>query len=67
MIWTQDKPSFNGKYYTIKEAMTEPKPIQKPHPPIIVGSVKAGKLMCRVAAKYANSFNFFDRNTFWGI
>jgi len=34
MLWTKDKPTFKGKYYSIKEAGNEPKPLQKPHPPI---------------------------------
>ena len=31
-MWTQEKASYEGKYYRIKEAVCEPKPMQKPHP-----------------------------------
>ena len=36
-IWTEAKPSFNGDYVKFGPMMTWPKPVQKPHPPIIVG------------------------------
>ena len=38
-LWQGNNVSFSGKYYTLSEANLEPKPIQKPHPPIIVGGV----------------------------
>ncbi|MFX1553563.1 MAG: LLM class flavin-dependent oxidoreductase, partial [Promethearchaeota archaeon] len=36
-LWTEDNVSFNGEYYRIKNATLEPKPIQKPYPPIWIG------------------------------
>jgi alkanesulfonate monooxygenase SsuD/methylene tetrahydromethanopterin reductase-like flavin-dependent oxidoreductase (luciferase family) len=51
-MWTEDAPSFEGKYYTIKNAICEPKPIQKPHPPIWIGGSK-DRIMTLVA-KYAD-------------
>ena len=36
-LWTQDAPSFNGKYYTLATVNFLPKPAQKPHPPILIG------------------------------
>jgi alkanesulfonate monooxygenase SsuD/methylene tetrahydromethanopterin reductase-like flavin-dependent oxidoreductase (luciferase family) len=33
------RASFEGKYYTIKDAICNPKPIQKPHPLIMVGGL----------------------------
>jgi probable F420-dependent oxidoreductase len=36
-IWTQTKPSFEGKYVKFPPMMAWPKPVQKPHPPVIVG------------------------------
>lgn len=41
-LWTENRPSFQGKYYTLKEAIMFPKPVQKPHPPIWVGAGAAG-------------------------
>jgi len=36
-IWTQDKPKFAGEFVKFDEIYQWPKPVQKPHPPIIVG------------------------------
>jgi alkanesulfonate monooxygenase SsuD/methylene tetrahydromethanopterin reductase-like flavin-dependent oxidoreductase (luciferase family) len=36
-MWTEKKASFEGNYYTIKEAICNPKPIHKPYPVIMVG------------------------------
>ncbi|MDB5373463.1 MAG: class F420-dependent oxidoreductase [Belnapia sp.] len=36
-IWTQSKPEYHGEFVDFKPMMTWPKPLQKPHPPIIVG------------------------------
>lgn len=47
-IWTQDKPVFHGKYVHIDGLLTDPKPLQKPHPPIWVGG-ESGPSMRRAA------------------
>src|SRR5215471_16356732 len=36
-IWTQSKPKYSGEFVKFDEMMQWPKPVQKPHPPIIVG------------------------------
>jgi probable F420-dependent oxidoreductase len=36
-IWTQTKPAYDGKFQSFEPMMTWPKPVQKPHPPILVG------------------------------
>jgi hypothetical protein len=36
-LWTQDSPSFQGKYISFKDVAFEPKPVQKPHLPIWMG------------------------------
>jgi probable F420-dependent oxidoreductase len=36
-IWTKSKPEYNGKFVNFPPMMTWPKPVQKPHPPVIVG------------------------------
>jgi probable F420-dependent oxidoreductase len=33
-LWTRDDPRFSGKYYQLGEVALDPKPVQKPHPPI---------------------------------
>lgn len=34
MLWTEERANFEGKYFRIRGAINEPKPLQKPHPPI---------------------------------
>jgi len=36
-IWTETKPEFKGEFQSFEPMMTWPKPVQKPHPPILVG------------------------------
>jgi len=36
-LWTQDDPNFQGKYYQVSGVGFEPKPVQRPHPPIWIG------------------------------
>src|SRR5574340_294210 len=54
-MWQNQKSSFKGKHYSIKNAICNPKPVQKPHPPIMVGG--AGKKLMKVAAKHATRYN----------
>ena len=37
-IWTQEKASYAGEFINFEEIISNPKPVQKPHPPIILGS-----------------------------
>jgi probable F420-dependent oxidoreductase len=37
VIWTTSKPEYRGEFVTFPPMMTWPKPVQKPHPPVIVG------------------------------
>jgi probable F420-dependent oxidoreductase len=41
-LWTEDNPSFAGKYFRFSEIGFAPKPVQKPHPPIWVGGDSPG-------------------------
>jgi len=54
-LWTQDEVTFSGKYYQLDRAVSLPKPVQKPHPPILVGG--EGEKMLRIIAKHANAWN----------
>lgn len=54
-MWKNDKSSFQGKHYSIKNAVCNPKPIQKPHPPIMVGG--AGSKLMEVVARHATRYN----------
>ncbi len=47
-IWTQERPVFHGKYTNLEGLLVDPKPVQKPHPPIWVGG-ESGPSMRRAA------------------
>jgi len=55
-MWTEDKASFSGNHYRIKDAYCNPKPIQKPHPSITIGG-SGEKHLLRVVAQHADSWN----------
>lgn len=55
-MWTEEKASFQGKYYAIEEAFCNPKPIQEPYPPIWIGG-SGEKHMLRVVAEFADVWN----------
>ena len=56
-MWTEEKTSYKGKHYKINEAICEPKPLQKPHPPITIGG-SGEKLTLKVTAQYADRYDF---------
>jgi probable F420-dependent oxidoreductase len=51
-IWTKHKPEYHGEIVDFPPMMTRPKPVQKPHPPIIVGG--AFRFAARRAIRYGN-------------
>src|SRR5918996_120352 len=58
-MWTEEpSASFEGKYYQIHNAYCNPKPIQKPTPPILVGG-SGEKRTLKIVAKYADACNLF--------
>jgi len=55
-MWTEEKPTFRGKYYRIQDAYCTPKPVQKPHPPIWIGTMIGRKRMFKTIAEYADGW-----------
>jgi alkanesulfonate monooxygenase SsuD/methylene tetrahydromethanopterin reductase-like flavin-dependent oxidoreductase (luciferase family) len=53
---TQQLTDFDGRYYQLTQARCEPKPIQKPYPPFVIGG-SGEQLTLRVAAQYADIWN----------
>jgi F420-dependent oxidoreductase-like protein len=56
-MWTEGETTFTGKYYDVRRAQCDPKPVQDPHPPIWIGG-GGEQLTLRVVAKYADCSNF---------
>ena len=57
LLWTQEKATYAGKHYHVADAVCEPKPLQKPHPPIIIGGT-GEKHLLKVTAQHADRFDF---------
>ncbi|MHA1924920.1 MAG: LLM class flavin-dependent oxidoreductase [Candidatus Thorarchaeota archaeon] len=59
LLWTEERPSFDGKFYRIKDTMFLPKPIQKPRVPIWIGTLTlVAPMMEETAARYADGVDF---------
>ena len=57
-MWTEELASFDGQFYKIHEAYCNPKPVQKPHPPIMIGGSGERETL-KLVAKYADACNLF--------
>ena len=54
-MWTQDVFDYHGRYYTLEQNRNEPKPIQRPGPPLLIGGW--GNRMMRLIAEHADIWN----------
>jgi alkanesulfonate monooxygenase SsuD/methylene tetrahydromethanopterin reductase-like flavin-dependent oxidoreductase (luciferase family) len=55
MIWTHDVIEFHGEFYHVPRCRVEPKPVQKPRPPITIGGY--GSTVVKRAVELADGFN----------
>ena len=55
-LWSEPTTTFNGKHYQLKDAIAEPKPVQRPHPPIWIGGMGPRRTLPMVA-RYADVWN----------
>jgi len=55
-LWTQPRTTFAGEHYHLQDAVAEPKPVQRPHPPIWIGGSGPRRTL-RLAAQYADVWN----------
>jgi alkanesulfonate monooxygenase SsuD/methylene tetrahydromethanopterin reductase-like flavin-dependent oxidoreductase (luciferase family) len=56
-IWINDKFTFHGEHYSVEDLISFPKPLQKPHPKIWIGTMKGKEKMLRVIAQYGDGIN----------
>jgi F420-dependent oxidoreductase-like protein len=54
-LFTQERTDFDGRYYHLKDAIANPKPLQKPYPPIWIGA--QGDTTLRLTARHADVWN----------
>jgi F420-dependent oxidoreductase-like protein len=56
-MWTEEKASYDGQFYSIRDALCIPKPVQKPRPKILVGIAKGKRTLPYLAVRYADGVN----------
>ena len=54
-LWTEERTNFDGRYYHLSDAIANPKPVQKPYPPIWIGA--SGETTLRLVARHADVWN----------
>ncbi len=55
-MWTQDEARFEGTYYQVRGAINQPKGVQKPHIPLLIGG-EGEKVTLRLVAQYGDACN----------
>jgi F420-dependent oxidoreductase-like protein len=58
LMFTEPAASFKGRYHSIDHAYNNPKPLQRPHPPITIAG-GGEKILLRLVARYADRWNIF--------
>lgn len=55
-LWSDERATFRGKHFQVENAVCAPKPLQRPHPPLLIGGSGA-KVTLRLTAQYAQMHN----------
>lgn len=56
-LWTEPRTTFHGRYFHVEEAILEPKPVQKPRPPVLIAG-GGERMTLRAVARLAEACNF---------
>ena len=59
-LWSEQVFAFDGNHYRLDDVRALPKPVQAPHPPVIVGG-HGGARSARIAARWADEYNVYSR------
>ena len=55
-LWTEERVDFRGRHYTLEDAPAQPKPVQRPRPPLLVGG-SGGRGTVEPALRFADEYN----------
>jgi F420-dependent oxidoreductase-like protein len=55
-MWTESRTTFHGRYFHVEDAILEPKPVQKPHPPVLIAG-GGEQLTLRAVARLGDACN----------
>jgi F420-dependent oxidoreductase-like protein len=55
-LWTEERTTFHGRYFHVADAILEPKPVQKPHPPVLIAG-GGEQVTLRAVARLADACN----------